>query len=126
MEFIFADWVGVHPLALTRFDAQPPAIRRAIEKRTAGYSDKREYFVDRLSQGIGMLAAAFWPKPVILRFSDFKTNEYARLLGGEPFEPKEENPMLGGAARAATTTRSTAKGSSSRSPLCGGSGRSSG
>jgi pyruvate, water dikinase len=101
MEFIFADWVGVHPLALTRFDAQPPAIRRKIEKRTAGYSDKREYFVDRLSQGIAMLAAAFWPKPVILRFSDFKTNEYARLLGGEPFEPKEENPMLGwrGASR---------------------------
>ncbi len=101
MEFIFADWVGIHPLALTRFDAQPPAIRREIERRTAGYADKREYFVDRLSQGIGMLAAAFWPKPVILRFSDFKTNEYARLLGGEPFEPKEENPMLGwrGASR---------------------------
>jgi pyruvate,water dikinase len=101
MEFIFADWIGIHPLALTRFDAQPQAIRRQIEKRTAGYADKREYFVDRLSQGIGMLAAAFWPKPVILRFSDFKTNEYARLLGGEPFEPKEENPMLGwrGASR---------------------------
>jgi pyruvate,water dikinase len=101
MEFIFADWVGVHPLALTRFDTQPPAIRREIEKRTAGYSDKSEYFVDRLAQGIGMLAAAFWPKPVILRFSDFKTNEYARLLGGEQFEPKEENPMLGwrGASR---------------------------
>lgn len=101
MEFIFADWVGVHPLALTRFDTQPPAIRREIEKRTAGYPDKREFFVDRLAQGIGMLAAAFSPKPVILRFSDFKTNEYARLLGGEPFEPKEENPMLGwrGASR---------------------------
>jgi pyruvate, water dikinase len=101
MEFIFADWVGIHPLALTRFDTQPPAIRREIEKRTAGYPDKREYFVDRLAQGIGMLAAAFWPKPVILRFSDFKTNEYARLLGGESFEPKEENPMLGwrGASR---------------------------
>jgi pyruvate,water dikinase len=101
MEFIFADWVGIHPLALTRFDTQPPQIRREIEKRTAGYSDKRDYFVDRLAQGIGMLAAAFWPKPVILRFSDFKTNEYARLLGGEPFEPKEENPMLGwrGASR---------------------------
>jgi pyruvate, water dikinase len=101
MEFIFADWVGIHPLALTRFDAQPPAIRREIESRTAGYPDKREYFVDRLSQGIGMLAGAFWPKPVILRFSDFKTNEYARLLGGEPFEPEEENPMLGwrGASR---------------------------
>ena len=101
MEFIFADWVGIHPLALTRFDAQPAAIRREIEKRTAGYTDKREFFVDRLAQGIGMLAAAFWPKPVILRFSDFKTNEYARLLGGEPFEPKEENPMLGwrGASR---------------------------
>ncbi|WP_242343262.1 phosphoenolpyruvate synthase [Anaeromyxobacter terrae] len=101
MEFIFADWVGIHPLALTRFDTLAPEVQREIEARTAGYPDKREYFVDRLSQGVGTLAAAFWPRPVILRFSDFKTNEYARLLGGEPFEPKEENPMLGwrGASR---------------------------
>jgi pyruvate,water dikinase len=101
MEFVFADWVGIHPLALTRFATLAPGIQREIEARTAGYADKREYFVDRLAQGIGMLAGAFAPRTVILRFSDFKTNEYARLLGGEPFEPKEENPMIGwrGASR---------------------------
>jgi pyruvate,water dikinase len=101
MEFIFASWVGVHPLALTRYATLPLEMRREIDARTSGYADKTQYFVDRLSQGIGVLAAAFWPRPVILRFSDFKTNEYARLLGGAPFEPHEENPMLGwrGASR---------------------------
>ncbi len=101
MEFIFASWVGVHPLALTRFASLASKLQLEIERLTKGYADKTQYFVDRLSQGIGTLAAAFWPKPVILRFSDFKTNEYARLLGGEGFEPREENPMLGwrGASR---------------------------
>ena len=101
MEFIFASWVGVHPLALTRYDTLPIELRREVDARTSGAADKTQYFVDRLSQGIGMLAAAFWPRPVILRFSDFKTNEYARLVGGAPFEPHEENPMLGwrGASR---------------------------
>ena len=101
MEFIFAGWVGVHPLALTRFDSLPPKLKLEIGRLTRGYEDKTEFFVDRLAQGIGTLAAAFWPRDVILRFSDFKTNEYAHLLGGAGFEPHEENPMLGwrGASR---------------------------
>lgn len=101
MEFIFASWVGVHPLALTRYSTLTPEVRREVDARTGGAADKTQYFIDRLSQGIGMLAAAFWPRPVILRFSDFKTNEYARLVGGASFEPHEENPMLGwrGASR---------------------------
>lgn len=101
MEFIFGSWVKIHPLALTRFDTLPPALRDEIALLTQGYADKREYFVDRLAQGIAVLAAAFWPRPVILRFSDFKSNEYAALVGGAHFEPTEANPMLGwrGASR---------------------------
>ncbi|HEU5090396.1 MAG TPA: phosphoenolpyruvate synthase, partial [Roseiflexaceae bacterium] len=101
MEFIFASWVRVHPLALTRYDQLAPEVQRQVDALTAGYHDKTEYFVDNLARGIGMLAAAFWPRPVILRLSDFKTNEYAHLLGGDLFEPHEENPMLGwrGASR---------------------------
>ena len=101
MEFIFASWVRIHPLALTRFATLSLQVQREIEKMTVGYADKREYFIDKLAQGIGTLAAAFWPKPVILRFSDFKTNEYAHLIGGSAFEPHEDNPMLGwrGASR---------------------------
>ena len=101
LEFVFASWVGVHPLALIHFDELPIRVRRRVAEKTRGYDDKTFYFVDKLSQGIGLIAAAFWPRPVILRFSDFKTNEYAGLLGGELFEPKEENPMLGwrGASR---------------------------
>jgi pyruvate, water dikinase len=101
MEFVFSGWVGVHPLALTRYGQLPAALQRDIDAKTAGYADKKTYFVDRLAQGIGTIAAAFHPRPVILRFSDFKTNEYARLLGGAGFEPTEENPMLGwrGASR---------------------------
>ena len=95
MEFVFAGWVGVHPLALTRYDSLPPKVKLEVSRLTHGYADKEEFFVDRLSQGVGTLAAAFWPRPVILRFSDFKTNEYAHLLGGDLFEPHEENPMLG-------------------------------
>jgi pyruvate,water dikinase len=101
MEFIFAGWVGVHPLALTRYSTLPAETQRAIDRATRGYQDKTSYFVDRLSQGIATIAAAFHPRPVILRFSDFKTNEYAKLVGGASFEPSEENPMLGwrGASR---------------------------
>jgi pyruvate,water dikinase len=101
MEFVFAGWVGVHPLALTRYATLPAAVQREIDLKTAGYAGKTAYFIDRLAQGIGTIAAAFHPRPVILRFSDFKTNEYAKLLGGAPFEPTEENPMLGwrGASR---------------------------
>jgi len=101
MEFVFAGWVGVHPLALTRYEQLAPDVRRQVDEVTAGYADRIEFFVDRLAQGIAVLAAAFWPRPVILRFSDFKTNEYAHLVGGAGFEPPEENPMLGwrGASR---------------------------
>jgi pyruvate,water dikinase len=101
MEFIFASWVGVHPLALTRYASLPSSMKSEVDRVTKGYEDKTSYFVDRLSQGIATIAAAFHPREVILRFSDFKTNEYARLVGGAPFEPVEENPMLGfrGASR---------------------------
>ena len=95
MEFVFASWVGVHPLALTRYATLPGDAQRQIDTVTAGYADKTRYFIERLSQGIGTIAAAFHPRPVILRFSDFKTNEYAKLTGGASFEPSEENPMLG-------------------------------
>lgn len=101
MEFIFANWVGVHPLALTRFAQMPLEVQERVDEINAGYSDKAEFFVDKLAQGIGTIAAAFYPKPVILRLSDFKTNEYAHLVGGSQFEPTEANPMLGwrGASR---------------------------
>ncbi len=101
MEFVFAGWVGVHPLALLHPERLSPAVRAEVGAKIAGWASGADYFVDRLAQGIGMLAAAFYPRPVILRFSDFKTNEYAHLLGGEGFEPHEENPMLGwrGASR---------------------------
>ncbi|TMA28400.1 MAG: phosphoenolpyruvate synthase [Deltaproteobacteria bacterium] len=101
MEFIFASWVKVHPLALTRYQQLSEEVRAQVDAVTSGYPDKCEYFIDKLSQGIGVIAAAFHPKPVILRLSDFKSNEYATLLGGKQFEPSEENPMIGwrGASR---------------------------
>lgn len=101
MEFIFASWIGVHPLALTRYHILPITTKRQVDELTSGYKTKTDYFVDKLAQGIGTIAAAFWPRDVILRFSDFKTNEYAHLLGGELFEPTEANPMIGwrGASR---------------------------
>ncbi|WP_457634187.1 phosphoenolpyruvate synthase [Oceanithermus desulfurans] len=101
MEFIFASWIRVHPLALTRYDQLPIRVKRQVDELTRGYPTKEEYFIDKLAQGIAVIAAAFYPREVILRFSDFKTNEYAHLLGGELFEPREENPMLGwrGASR---------------------------
>ena len=101
MEFIFASWVKVHPLALTRYAELDEQTRSEVDAITRGYDDKTEYFVDKLAQGIGTIAAAFHPKPVILRLSDFKSNEYATLLGGKQFEPAEENPMIGwrGASR---------------------------
>lgn len=102
MEFIVTNFIKVHPLALVNFDQPCDASTRAeIELLTAGYSDKPQFFVDKLAQGVAMLAAAFYPKDVILRLSDFKTNEYANLIGGKAYEPAEENPMLGfrGASR---------------------------
>lgn len=101
-EFIIANEVKVHPLALTRFDSiSDPATKMAIEQLTRNYQRREDYFVQKLAEGIATIAAAFYPREVIVRLSDFKTNEYANLLGGAQFEPKEENPMIGfrGAAR---------------------------
>jgi pyruvate,water dikinase len=102
LEFIIANQIKVHPLALLRFDqVTEPAVRTAITQLTALYPSKPDFFVEKLAQGIGMIAAAFYPKPVVVRLSDFKSNEYANLLGGQQFEPKEDNPMIGwrGASR---------------------------
>ena len=101
IEFLVSNWIGIHPMALLSPSLEQGPAREEIRRRTARYSDPAEFFVDRLSSGIAQVAAAFYPRPVIVRFSDFKTNEYAGLLGGEPFEPREANPMLGfrGASR---------------------------
>ncbi len=101
LEFIINRSIGVHPRALLEFDRLEPALKEKIRQHLAGYDDPVDYFVERLSEGIAQIAAAFAPHPVIVRLSDFKSNEYANLLGGSQYEPHEENPMLGfrGAAR---------------------------
>jgi pyruvate,water dikinase len=102
MEFIVSSAIQVHPMALVKFGELTDAGARAqIERLTRGYTDKPQYFVDLLAEGVAMIAAAFYPKDVIVRMSDFKTNEYANLIGGKVFEPVEENPMIGfrGASR---------------------------
>jgi pyruvate,water dikinase len=102
MEFVVSNHIKVHPMALVRFDTlRDEEAKRRIAELTRGYADKTEYFVDRLARGLARIAAANYPNPVIVRMSDFKTNEYANLIGGAEFEPKEENPMLGfrGASR---------------------------
>ena len=102
IEFIVANRIQVHPMALVHFDElEDRAARRRIDDLTRSYKDKRDYFIDKLAQGIARIAAAQHPRPVIVRLSDFKTNEYAALIGGEQFEPREQNPMLGlrGASR---------------------------
>ncbi|PMB32677.1 phosphoenolpyruvate synthase [Fischerella thermalis CCMEE 5208] len=102
MEFIIANHIKAHPLALIHFDELEDELAKyKIAELTAEYADKPQFFIDKLAQGIGAIAAAFYPKPVIVRLSDFKSNEYANLLGGKQFEPKEENPMIGwrGASR---------------------------
>ncbi len=101
-EFIISNSIRIHPMALVDYERlDDPAARAEIDRLTAGYDDKPRFFVDRLAQGIAMIAAAFYPKDVIVRLSDFKTNEYANLVGGRRYEPAEENPMLGfrGASR---------------------------
>jgi pyruvate,water dikinase len=102
MEFIVENHIKVHPMALARFDAvEDEAARAEIEHLTRGYDDKTEYFIEALAHGIARIAASRYPDPVIVRMSDFKTNEYAQLVGGSGFEPEEENPMIGwrGASR---------------------------
>jgi pyruvate,water dikinase len=101
LEFIINRQIGIHPKALLEFDSLPDALRDEIAERIAAYPSPREYFVDRVIEGVAMIAAAFAPEPVIVRMSDFKSNEYANLIGGEQYEPHEENPMIGyrGASR---------------------------
>jgi len=100
-EFIIASKIGVHPMALLNMKSQKPAVRSAIAEKMRGWSDPKKYYIDNLAFGIAKIGAAFYPHHVIVRFSDFKTNEYRTLLGGEAYEPKEENPMIGwrGASR---------------------------
>ncbi len=102
LEFIINNVIRIHPMALVQFDSSPDDhIRREIEQLTVGYEDKKAFFVDRLAQGVAKIASAFYPRDVIVRMSDFKTNEYANLIGGSRFEPVEDNPMIGyrGASR---------------------------
>lgn len=100
-EFVVNAAIGIHPMALVNYDRLPREIRAEVDRRTTGWDDKPSFFVDRLAEAIGLFAAAFWPRDVIVRLSDFKTNEYAHLVGGAAYEPEEENPMLGfrGASR---------------------------
>lgn len=101
-EFIINDAIKIHPLSLINYNKIKDAkLKKKIDEMTVGYKNKSQYFVDKLAEGVAMITAAFYPKPVIIRFSDFKTNEYANLIGGQGYEPKEENPMIGwrGASR---------------------------
>ena len=101
-EFIITTYIKAHPLALLDYDTlEDQTVKAEIDRLTSGYPNKPQFFIDKLAQGVAMIAAAFYPKDVILRLSDFKTNEYANLVGGSKYEPKEENPMIGfrGASR---------------------------
>ncbi len=95
LEFIINRMIGVHPKALLNYAKQPEEIKQKIDDQTAGFPDPVGFFIDKLAEGVGTIAAAFWPKPVIVRLSDFKSNEYRNLIGGEAYEPHEENPMIG-------------------------------
>ncbi|CCN33732.1 phosphoenolpyruvate synthase [Vibrio nigripulchritudo SO65] len=101
LEFIINNMIGIHPKALLNYDDQPSEIKAEIDQRIAGYENPVEFYIEKLTEGISTLAAAFWPKRVIVRMSDFKSNEYRNLVGGVRYEPTEENPMLGfrGASR---------------------------
>ncbi len=101
LEFIINNEIGVHPRACLDYPKLDATLKRKVEEAARGYADPRSFFVEKMVEGIATIAAAFWPKPVIVRLSDFKSNEYRKLLGGERYEPDEENPMLGfrGAAR---------------------------
>jgi pyruvate,water dikinase len=101
LEFIINNLIGIHPQALLNAGSVPAELRAEIDRRTAAWGEPVEFYVKRIAEGVASIAAAFWPKPVIVRMSDFKSNEYANLIGGQLYEPHEENPMLGfrGAAR---------------------------
>ncbi len=101
LEFVINNMVGIHPKAILNVDAMPTAIKATIKNRTRGYANPKQFYIDKVAEGVATIAAAFYPKPVIVRTSDFKSNEYKKLVGGEIYEPDEENPMIGfrGAAR---------------------------
>jgi pyruvate,water dikinase len=101
LEFVINNMIGVHPKAVLEYPDLPGELKRAVESAARGYPSPREFYVAKLAEGVATIAAAFWPKPVIVRLSDFKSNEYRKLVGGARYEPEEENPMLGfrGAAR---------------------------
>ncbi|MCC6658043.1 MAG: phosphoenolpyruvate synthase, partial [Rhodocyclaceae bacterium] len=101
IEFIINNVIGIHPKAILELERMPAGLRDEIRRRARGYASPQDFFVEKLAEGVSTIAAAFWPKPVIVRLSDFKSNEYRKLLGGEIYEPEEENPMLGfrGASR---------------------------
>jgi len=101
LEFVINNMIGVHPKAVLEYPDLPDELKRAVEWAARGYSSPRAFYVAKLAEGVGTIAAAFWPKPVIVRLSDFKSNEYRKLVGGTRYEPEEENPMLGfrGASR---------------------------
>jgi pyruvate,water dikinase len=101
LEFIIARMIGVHPKAVLEYANLPAELKRQVEERAAGYADPVTFYLEKLVEGVATLGAAFWPKPVIVRLSDFKSNEYSSLIGGDRYEPREENPMLGfrGASR---------------------------
>ncbi|MDR0216826.1 MAG: phosphoenolpyruvate synthase [Comamonas sp.] len=101
LEFIINNNIGVHPKAILDYPAVAPDLKKAVESVARGHASPRAFYVDKVAEGVATIAAAFWPKPVIVRMSDFKSNEYRKLIGGSRYEPEEENPMLGfrGAAR---------------------------
>ena len=101
LEFVINNMIGIHPKAILNLDQMPPRLQEEIARRARGYASPEDFFVERLVEGVATIAASFYPRPVIVRLSDFKSNEYRKLLGGAQFEPEEENPMLGfrGASR---------------------------
>lgn len=101
LEFVINNMVGIHPKAILNMDAMPANIRDTIKNRSRGYDSPKQFYIDKVAEGVATIAAAFYPKPVIVRTSDFKSNEYKKLVGGDIYEPDEENPMIGfrGAAR---------------------------
>ena len=101
LEFIINRMIGIHPQALLELDTLNPTLKADITKRISGYASPQEFYIDKIAEGVSTIAAAFYPKPVIVRLSDFKSNEYAHLIGGQAYEPSEENPMIGfrGASR---------------------------
>ena len=101
LEFVINNMVGIHPKAILNAAAMPAAIQTVIKNRSRGYASPKQFYIDKVAEGVATIAAAFYPKPVIVRTSDFKSNEYKKLVGGDIYEPDEENPMIGfrGAAR---------------------------